>query len=400
MRKYLQLTTELERTLRRLLSSASPTGHGRSTKTLKRRFLKLFLAFLLLRMCLRHSRSQTAERLTATRNASTKPLFSASDIDVFTSRLSSLYAPIYGTTGFKTCFQKVKSCLITLGSVRDMICIEHPVTDHTPDRLSKTYPATNFVWNRSCHVDQCGLVFVGAEYAQGARFLQSDARGYCKILFHVEPQALFPIAQNIAQYGGSVDIILTTISPTQLPVSVIDKTIPFLYGSSWIQLKDMGLHPKQKLISIIASAKRQLPGHKLRHELIKRYMDRLDVYGSGYRPINDKIVALKTYRYSVIIENSVSEFWFTEKLIDAFVTGTVPIYWGSPVVLDLFDARGMLTFNSLYDFEAALQLCSHEDYISRLAAIQKNILIAENYLNPERIIERFILRPLNLTTPS
>ena len=99
MRKYLQLTTELERTSRRLLSSASPTGHGRNTKTLKRRFLKLFLAFLLLRMCLRHSRSQTAQQSYAWRPLFAWPEQLSAQLGVF--HIAKECAPVvnYGGVG-------------------------------------------------------------------------------------------------------------------------------------------------------------------------------------------------------------------------------------------------------------------------------------------------------------
>ena len=320
----------------------------------------------------------------------------STDVDVFATRLVGLYAGMYATHGFETCRQKVDSCLLRQKSTKGIICIEHPVTDHAPDRLSKTHPPTNFAWNRSCGVDYCGLVFIGAEFAESSRFLSVDTTEYCKILFHVEPQELFPVSQAITQYAHSVDIVLTSIDPEKLPVSVIGKTFPFLYGSSWLGRGDMGLHPKQKLISIIASSKRQLTGHKLRHALIERYGHRMDLFGSGYSHIDDKILALRDYRYSVIIENSIDKFWFTEKLIDAFVTGTVPLYWGGTAVLDLFDERGLLTFTDLDDFESILNLCSEQDYNSRLGAIKKNIIIAENYLNPEGLIEQFILQPLNL----
>ena len=45
---------------------------------------------------------------------------------------------------------------------------------------------------------------------------------------------------------------------------------------------------------------------------------------------------LKSYKYSIIIENSSEVNYFTEKLIDACLLETVPIYWGAPNISEYF----------------------------------------------------------------
>ena len=50
--------------------------------------------------------------------------------------------------------------------------------------------------------------------------------------------------------------------------------------------------------------------------------------------LKDKIDGLRDYRYHFCIENIKRDYWFTEKLIDCFVTGTIPIYWGCPSIFD------------------------------------------------------------------
>lgn len=129
-----------------------------------------------------------------------------------------------------------------------------------------------------------------------------------------------------------------------------DKWLFYPFGGSWI--RDWAIYPKSKLVSIIVSDKNQTEGHQLRHEIVKRFGDRIDVYGTGYNPVESKIEALKDYRYSIVVENVKSDWWFTEKLIDCFATGTVPIYWGCPEIGRFF--KGVKQFDSLFDINAFL----------------------------------------------
>jgi len=129
------------------------------------------------------------------------------------------------------------------------------------------------------------------------------------------------------------------------------------FGGCWIMPEDRKIYPKTKGISIIASGKTETEGHRLRHEVIKALGDKVDVYGRGYNPVEYKLDALKDYQYSIVIENERTEGFFTEKIIDCFVTGTIPIYWGDPGIIKRL-SKGLnftinngfvTTFNSLED---------------------------------------------------
>ena len=158
------------------------------------------------------------------------------------------------------------------------------------------------------------------------------------------------------------------------------------FGGCWIDTFDWGIHPKTKDFSIIASAHRHLPGHRLRHEIIAGSGGRIDLFGGGYNPIDDKIDGLRDYRYSFCIENFKRDYWFTEKLIDCFVTGTVPIYWGCPSIGDFFNIDGILSFNTINELPALLKQCTPEYYESILPALKDNLEASKPYrLAEERI---------------
>ena len=157
--------------------------------------------------------------------------------------------------------------------------------------------------------------------------------------------------------------------------------VPF--GGCWIDKWDHGIHSKDKNFSIIASGKRQLPGHQLRHQIIQAAEGKIDVFGNGYTPIKDKIQGLRNYRYHFAIENCKRDFWFTEKLIDCLVTGTIPIYWGCPSIYTFFNDEGFVIFDNLSDLKEKLKLCTPEYYESKLPAIKENFELAQKYLLAE-----------------
>ena len=101
--------------------------------------------------------------------------------------------------------------------------------------------------------------------------------GYCKVLFNLEPPGLYPVKDQIHRFIERADFVLTSSSPADF--SHPDKVFPFLYGSTWIQSGYMMVHLKSKMISIIASGKTTLVGHKLRHELVQKHRDAFDIYG-------------------------------------------------------------------------------------------------------------------------
>ena len=84
---------------------------------------------------------------------------------------------------------------------------------------------------------------------------------------------------------------------------------------------------------MITSNKDGLIGHRWRKaiadELIELSNGSIDIYGFGRNPMRDKADALDDYFFSVIIENSPSDYYWTEKLADCFLGYSMPIYAGA-----------------------------------------------------------------------
>ena len=136
------------------------------------------------------------------------------------------------------------------------------------------------------------------------------------------------------------------------------------------------------MCSLIASSKRSQEGHALRHEIVEGLavggVD-VDVMGHGYKPFGPKAEGLAPYRYSVVIENVRERNYFTEKIVDAVLCRTVPIYWGCPNIGDFVDTSGMILCESKRDIEQALSRMSEADYEARLPGLRAAEAGAEAY---------------------
>lgn len=151
-------------------------------------------------------------------------------------------------------------------------------------------------------------------------------------------------------------------------------------GGSWIELSNWYVNPKSNDVSLLLSQKTSLKGQKFRHEIRKNFSDKLDIFGlEKWIHPSDPLGHYRYYRYSIVVENEKSAGWFTERLIDCFAVGTIPIYWGCPGIENLFNPAGMILINALDDVPEALELASKKHYRSCQKAIAENLELAKQY---------------------
>lgn len=147
------------------------------------------------------------------------------------------------------------------------------------------------------------------------------------------------------------------------------------FAVTWVPEWDRLDTTKTRMLSIIASGKNRLTGHRLRHRMA-RWLQRAgieaDLLGRAYRPIGTKAEGLAPYRYSLVIENSREPGYFTEKLIDAFACRCVPVYWGAPDIGRWFDPGGMIICTSEAELRAAVSGLSEADHAARMPALEEN----------------------------
>jgi hypothetical protein len=209
---------------------------------------------------------------------------------------------------------------------------------------------------------------------------RNDIKCSKKVAWLIEPKERRPqLYKNIFRIQHKFDLVLTWDQETYDKLTC-EKAL-LLFYSCWI--KDISLHKKSKLVSMIYSSKRETSCHKLRHIIADKYKKKIDLYGESIRPIKNKEEGLNDYCFSVVVENNYCLNGFTEKIIDCLVTGTVPIYYGCPNIEDYFDIKGIFAFSNMSELEIILTNLSTKKYSELSTAIESNFNIAQKYLMPE-----------------
>ena len=142
--------------------------------------------------------------------------------------------------------------------------------------------------------------------------------------------------------------------------------------------------PKTKDFSMICGQKQMCPLHIERMKLAEVIDDDVDVLGDwkgGERVTRHDAYA--PYRFAVVIENHIDDYWFTEKLLNAFSTKTIPIYFGARKISKLFDIGGIFQVNKLWDIVPTIwdiqKAGPDRVYENRRAAIERNFQKVQNY---------------------
>ncbi|WP_367691698.1 fucosyltransferase [Helicobacter pylori] len=94
----------------------------------------------------------------------------------------------------------------------------------------------------------------------------------------------------------------------------------------------------------------------------------------GYK-VGNKNEFLSQYKFNLCFENSQGYGYVTEKIIDAYFSHTIPIYWGSPSVAKDFNPKSFVNVCDFKDFDEAI------DYV-RYLHTHPNAYLDMLYENP------------------
>ena len=164
--------------------------------------------------------------------------------------------------------------------------------------------------------------------------------------------------------------------------SLSDKFHKVFTTNSWI--KKPKVYDKSKLISMITSNKVWTEQQKYRVDFAEKNKDIIDVYGRGFKEIEYKEQGLQDYMFSICIENYTYDSYFTEKILDCFATGTIPIYKGTKKILDYYDEDGIIFLDDLLDFSDL----TPELYFTKIQSVNRNFKTFNKYL----LIDDFIYK--------
>lgn len=131
----------------------------------------------------------------------------------------------------------------------------------------------------------------------------------------------------------------------------------------WIETPK--IYEKTKLVSMMSSNKH----YQHRLQWVDKLNGLVDLFGNGFNHVDKKETALCDYMFSITIENDIYETYWSEKILDCFATGTVPVYLGSPDIGDYFNMDGIILLTDDFDINSL----TIEEYNKRISAIQDNL---------------------------
>lgn len=171
--------------------------------------------------------------------------------------------------------------------------------------------------------------------------------------------------------------------------------LPWFYGTcpamtrSYEQMTTEPPVHKTQDISMVATRKQQWHTlHRRRFEFqreLRERMPAIQVYGRGFRPVDDKAEALDPFRYHIAVENYVGLHHWTEKLADAFLGLTLPFYVGCTNAADYFPQESFIPLDINQPEEAVRiirQAVAGGEYEKRLPAIheaRRRVMQEHNY---------------------
>lgn len=153
---------------------------------------------------------------------------------------------------------------------------------------------------------------------------------------------------------------------------------------------EVGIKEKTKLCSMVSSDKSMCQLHLIRADIANQYKnhEKIKIFGTLLGEWVEIHKTLDDFMFSIIVENFIDELYFTEKILNCFATGTIPIYLGARDIGQKFNKEGVLQFSSPDELESQIEDMSPNLYKDRFDAIRDNLNEVKKYTT----IEDFIIK--------
>jgi len=242
-------------------------------------------------------------------------------------------------------------------------------------------------------------------------FAFEDKQPY-RVYWQTEPPEIIDNQEKLIRNHGFYDLILTW---DQRVLSECKNARLFHPGAVWAQEPDTS--QKKFQVSFLTSSKNSCYGHKFRHDtfnvLPASIEEAIKFRGGGnadqaigeypflrnlpitkhmsppYLP--NKRDLLVPFQYTIVMENAQHNNFFTEKILDAFATKTLPLYWGSPNIGDFFNPKGILAWAGIPNLFDRLNNLQPGYYESLTDVIEENYQLAIKYADRTGNIAKAII---------
>jgi hypothetical protein len=210
-----------------------------------------------------------------------------------------------------------------------------------------------------------------------------------------EPEPTRMSNQAVLNVASHYDLILTWDEDILKNCS---NAKTFYCGMTWIMTEDIQHvigNNKRFEATTFCTSKTLTSNHLTRHRLWNRQREIKNIpsvfWNSCHNPmpVINKNPSLGEYprqkiqmffaQYHIPIENTSVNNYFSEKLMDCFITETIPIYLGCPNIDKFFNKDGIITVNNE---DEIIQACNSLDvgfYESKIQSIKENKELCQQY---------------------
>ena len=211
----------------------------------------------------------------------------------------------------------------------------------------------------------------------GCEYLNKKYKNAIKIAYYTENQL---VDFNIADYAVG-----------QANLNYLDRylKIPYVIGyynsfnnSKFLLIRKLVLNrlSRKKFCAAVISNYHRNSRFRLKfiYELDKyKKVDMGGRYNNNIGRIKDKILFLSNYKFSIAMENSEGDGYFSEKIIDSFLAGTIPIYYGNYLMDEYINPKSYILIRGENDMKDKIEYIKKIDNNVELykKIMKENILI-------------------------
>jgi hypothetical protein len=218
-----------------------------------------------------------------------------------------------------------------------------------------------------------------------------------KIFVSIEPEAICKAEDFMIENHSKWYAILTF---NDRVLRECPNAYKYIFGTTWVSEQDWGQSSAKTfgVSGLFGSKQITNQGHPFRMRIYTKQTELQIPYtffrSSKQNPhlkqltrnpfIKDSKLDLFTeFQFSITIENSRQENYFTEKLLDCLLTKTIPIYYGCPNIGEFFNTRGWILLETTDETEAIAKLntLTPDWYAEYSDVIEHNFKQAQLYVD-------------------
>jgi len=195
---------------------------------------------------------------------------------------------------------------------------------------------------------------------------------YC---YHMEQK--FNNSIKIAYYTENKlpDFNIADYAISQSHINFLDRSfrLPYLIGLNFKNFNNslftlirqyVSRYPRTKFCAAVISNNHSFTRFRLNFiKQLNRYK-RVDMGGKFHNnigKIKNKISFLKNYKFSIAMENSEGDGYISEKIIDSFLSGTIPIYYGDYMIDEYLNPKSYILIRGREDINKKIQFIKKID---------------------------------------